>query len=596
MKITRETYNEVMIPCYKPADLVLESGRKCRLRDTRGRTYLDFGGGIAVNCLGNAPKLVRKALRAQSAKLIHTSNIFTNVATLTLAEKITALTGFDRVFFTNSGAESNEAALKLARRAAYEDFGEQKDEIISFTKSFHGRTFFTVSVGGQDKYSKGFGPRPGAITHLPFNDVKAFEKAISDKTCAVIFEPVQGEGGVLPVDPAFAKRVRELCDKHHALLILDEVQTGCARSGTFFAFEQIGIRPDIVTTAKGLAGGVPIGCVLTTDRIAAHFGPGTHGSTFGGNALACAVGAAVLDKISTPKFLAKVKAKGEFMVEALKRVNDELHVFNDVRGMGLLIGCELVKDLQPRLAEIQKAALEAGLVILTAGGTTIRLAPPLIIKRREIAEGAAILSRVLAQFAAELPEKKAAESAKAPARRAPRKPAAKAAPAAEAASAAKKSSEKPAEKPAEAVKPAQAAPKAAPKAEAPAAQKAAPAAAKAPARRAPRKPAANPAPKASPSAPAVEAPKAPAPAAKAVAAPKAPAPAAKAAPASKALAPTAKAVAAPKAPAPTAKAAAAPKAPAPAATPAAAPKAPVPAAKPAVAPAGAKPAAPVAKN
>ena len=591
MKITRETYNEVMIPCYKPADLVLESGRKCRLRDTKGRTYLDFGGGIAVNCLGNAPKLVRKALRAQSAKLIHTSNIFTNVATLTLAEKITALTGFDRVFFTNSGAESNEAALKLARRAAYEDFGEQKDEIISFTKSFHGRTFFTVSVGGQDKYSKGFGPRPGAITHLPFNDVKAFEKAISDKTCAVIFEPVQGEGGVLPVDPAFAKRVRELCDKHHALLILDEVQTGCARSGTFFAFEQIGIRPDIVTTAKGLAGGVPIGCVLTTDRIAAHFGPGTHGSTFGGNALACAVGAAVLDKISTPKFLAKVKAKGEFMVEALKRVNDELHVFNDVRGMGLLIGCELVKDLQPRLAEIQKAALEAGLVILTAGGTTIRLAPPLIIKRREIAEGAAILSRVLAQFAAELPEKKAAESAKAPARRAPRKPAA------EAASAVKKSAEKPAEKPAEAVKPAQAAPKAAPKAEAPAAPKA-------PARRAPRKPAANPAPKAAPSAPAVEAPKASA--VKAAAAPKVPAPAATPAAAPKAPAPAAKPVAAPKAPAPAANPAAASKAPAPvvkpaapkapAAKPAPAPKAPAPAAKPAAALAGAKPAAPVAKN
>ncbi len=575
MKITRETYNEVMIPCYKPADLVLESGRKCRLRDTKGRTYLDFGGGIAVNCLGNAPKLVRKALRAQSAKLIHTSNIFTNVATLTLAEKITALTGFDRVFFTNSGAESNEAALKLARRAAYEDFGEQKDEIISFTKSFHGRTFFTVSVGGQDKYSKGFGPRPGAITHLPFNDVKAFEKAISDKTCAVIFEPVQGEGGVLPVDPAFAKRVRELCDKHHALLILDEVQTGCARSGTFFAFEQIGIRPDIVTTAKGLAGGVPIGCVLTTDRIAAHFGPGTHGSTFGGNALACAVGAAVLDKISTPKFLAKVKAKGEFMVEALKRVNDELHVFNDVRGMGLLIGCELVKDLQPRLAEIQKAALEAGLVILTAGGTTIRLAPPLIIKRREIAEGAAILSRVLAQFAAELPEKKAAESAKAPARRAPRKPAA------EAASAAKKSAEKPAEKPAEAVKPAQAAPKAAPKAEAPAAPKAS--AVKAAA--APK----VPAPAATPAA----APKAPAPAAKPVAAPKAPAPAANPAAASKAPAPVVK-PAAPKAPA--AKPAPAPKAPAPAAKPAPAPKAPAPAAKPAAALAGAKPAAPVAKN
>lgn len=401
MEVTRETYSEVMIPCYKPADLVLSHGHKCRLFDTAGRSYLDFGGGIAVNCLGNAPKLIRKVLKDQSKKLIHTSNIFANVATLTLARKITALTGFDRVFFTNSGAESNEAALKLARRTAYDDYGESKDEIISFTKSFHGRTFFTVSVGGQEKYSKGFGPRPGAITHLPFNDLKAFEAAISEKTCAVIFEPVQGEGGVLPVDRTFAKRVRELCDKHHALLILDEVQTGCARSGTFFAFEQIGVRPDIVTTAKGLAGGMPIGCVLTNNRIAAHFVPGTHGSTFGGNALACAVGAKVLDKISAPKFLAKVKSRGEFMQQALKRVNDELHVFNDVRGMGLLIGCELRADLQPRLSEIQKAALEAGLVILTAGGTTIRLAPPLIIKKREIAEGVQILADVLAKFAAD---------------------------------------------------------------------------------------------------------------------------------------------------------------------------------------------------
>ena len=278
---TRAEYDQVMIPCYKPADLVMTHGKKCRLYDSQNRSYLDFGGGIAVNSLGNAPKIVRKALTAQSAKLCHISNVFTNDATLKLAKRLTSLTGFDRVFFTNSGAESNEAALKLARRTAFDDYGEQKDEIISFTHSFHGRTFFTVCVGGQDKYSSGFGPRPGAITHLPFNDIGAFEKQISDRTCAVIFEPVQGEGGVLPVDPAFAKRVRELCDKHHALLILDEVQSGCARSGTFFAYEQIGIRPDIVTTAKGLAGGVPIGCVLTNDAVAKHFKPGTHGSTLG---------------------------------------------------------------------------------------------------------------------------------------------------------------------------------------------------------------------------------------------------------------------------------------------------------------------------
>ncbi len=412
MTVTRADYDHVMIPCYHPAEIVLSHGKKCRLWDTEGRSYLDFGGGIAVNCLGNAPKVVRKALKKQSARLCHVSNIFTNDATLTLAKHLTSLTGFDRVFFTNSGAESNEAALKLARRAAFDDFGEKKDEIISFTHSFHGRTFFTVSVGGQDKYSSGFGPRPGAITHLPFNDIAAFEKQISKKTCAVIFEPVQGEGGVLPVDPAFAKRVRELCDKYNALLIMDEVQTGCSRSGTFFAFEQIGVRPDIVSTAKGLAGGVPIGCVLTSEKIAQHFKPGTHGSTFGGNALACAVGEAVLSKISKPKFLAKVKARGEFFKATLKALNDELHVFSDIRGMGLLLGCELVPELREKLGEIQAACLKAGLVILTAGGTTIRLAPPLNIKPDDITEGIAIMKQVLAPYAAALSQKKATKPVK----------------------------------------------------------------------------------------------------------------------------------------------------------------------------------------
>ena len=378
---TRAEYDQVMIPCYKPADLVMTHGKKCRLYDSQNRSYLDFGGGIAVNSLGNAPKIVRKALKAQSAKLCHISNVFTNDATLKLAKRLTSLTGFDRVFFTNSGAESNEAALKLARRTAFDDYGEQKDEIISFTHSFHGRTFFTVCVGGQDKYSSGFGPRPGAITHLPFNDIGAFEKQISDRTCAVIFEPVQGEGGVLPVDPAFAKRVRELCDKHHALLILDEVQSGCARSGTFFAYEQIGIRPDIVTTAKGLAGGVPIGCVLTNDAVAKHFKPGTHGSTFGGNALACAVGNAVLKHISAPEFLEKVVKHGAFMKASLEALNKELHVFTEVRGMGLLIGCELIPQLRAQLGDIQKAAL-----------------------KREITEGVAILKSVLKGFLANLPK------------------------------------------------------------------------------------------------------------------------------------------------------------------------------------------------
>lgn len=412
-EVTRATYDQVMFPCYKPADLVLVRGRKCRLYDSEGRSYLDFGGGIAVNSLGNAPKTVRKALKKQSARLVHVSNVFANDSTLKFAMEITKVTGFDRVFFTNSGAEANECALKLARRTAVDLYGEKKDEIISFAHSFHGRTFFTVSVGGQDKYSLGFGPRPGAITHLPFNDIKAFEKQISDRTCAVIFEPVQGEGGVLPVDPKFAKRVRELCDKHHALLIMDEVQTGCARSGTFFAYEQIGIQPDIVSTAKGIAGGYPIGCVLTSNDIAAHFKAGTHGSTFGGNPLGCAVGSAVVAKISKPEFMAKVMEKGKLLREELTRVNDELHVFSAVRGMGLLDGCELIPELRSRLGDIQKAALEAGLIILTAGGTTIRLCPPLIIKKKELKEGVAILHRVLLPFAMEAEALKRAEALKA---------------------------------------------------------------------------------------------------------------------------------------------------------------------------------------
>lgn len=412
-EVTRATYDQVMFPCYKPADLVLVRGRKCRLYDSEGRSYLDFGGGIAVNSLGNAPKTVRKALKKQSARLVHVSNVFANDSTLKFAMEITKVTGFDRVFFTNSGAEANECALKLARRTAVDLYGEKKDEIISFAHSFHGRTFFTVSVGGQDKYSLGFGPRPGAITHLPFNDIKAFEKQISDRTCAVIFEPVQGEGGVLPVDPKFAKRVRELCDKHHALLIMDEVQTGCARSGTFFAYEQIGIQPDIVSTAKGIAGGYPIGCVLTSNDIAAHFKAGTHGSTFGGNPLGCAVGSAVVAKISKPEFMVKVMEKGKLLREELTRVNDELHVFSAVRGMGLLDGCELIPELRSRLGDIQKAALEAGLIILTAGGTTIRLCPPLIIKKKELKEGVAILHRVLLPFAMEAEALKRAEALKA---------------------------------------------------------------------------------------------------------------------------------------------------------------------------------------
>lgn len=401
MKITRKTFDEVMVPCYVPQDMVLKYGKGCYVYDQEGQKYLDFSAGIAVNCLGHAHKGVVKTIARQSKKLLHVSNIFVNDQTLTLAKKLTKITGFERVFFVNSGAEANEAALKLARRVAFDNYGEDKCEIISFTHSFHGRTLFSVTVGGQSKYSDGFGPKPGGITHLPFNDIETFSKTISDKTCAVILEPVQGEGGILPVDPEFLKVVREQTTKHNALLIFDEVQTGVGRTGSFYCFEQLGIRPDILSSAKGLAAGVPIGAILTTDEIAAHFKPGTHGSTFGGNPLACAVGSYVVDKVSSPKFLNNVQHRGEQLQEALYKLNDEYHIFKEVRGKGLLLGAEMAPEFAGKAGALQKLCAKHRLLTLVAGPDVLRLAPPLILDGAVIKEGIKLLKRAIEDFLAE---------------------------------------------------------------------------------------------------------------------------------------------------------------------------------------------------
>ena len=237
-QLTRKDFDHLMFPTYVPMDMLIKKAHGCYVWDTEGKRYLDFTAGIAVLCLGHTPDGVLKIIKKQSAKLLHCSNIFANESTLGLAAKLLPHTAFERVFFVNSGTEANEAALKLARRTAFDDYGAQKDEIIAFSHSFHGRTFFSVCVAGQDQYSDGFGPKPGAITHIPFNDLETFKKTISDKTCAVILEPVQGEGGIIPADPEFLKGVRKLCDEHHALLIFDEVQTGIGRCGTFFCYEQ----------------------------------------------------------------------------------------------------------------------------------------------------------------------------------------------------------------------------------------------------------------------------------------------------------------------------------------------------------------------
>jgi acetylornithine/N-succinyldiaminopimelate aminotransferase len=283
-KVTRQTFNEVMVPNYQPAELIPVRGAGSRFWDQQDREYVDFAGGIAVNVLGHCHPQLVAALQAQSQKLWHLSNVMTNEPALRLAQKLCEATFAERVFFCNSGAEANEAALKLARRHAHTR--PRKNEIISFLNAFHGRTLFTVSVGGQEKYTRGFEPLPGAITHLPFNDLAALESAISERTCAVILEPIQGEGGILPADPAFVRGARALCDRHGALLIFDEIQTGVGRTGTLYAYEGLGVTPDVLTTAKGIGGGFPLGAMLTTAAIAESLPFGSHGSTYGGYALA----------------------------------------------------------------------------------------------------------------------------------------------------------------------------------------------------------------------------------------------------------------------------------------------------------------------
>lgn len=398
MKITRKTFDEVMFPCYTPMNMVIKKAHGSYVFDNEGNKYVDLTSGIAVNCLGHTPEGVQKVIKKTCKNLIHVSNIFCNEYTLSLAKKLTSLTGYDKVFFVNSGAEANETALKLARRVAFDDYGAEKNEIISFVNSFHGRTFFSVTVGGQESYSDGFGPKPAAITHIPYNDIATFEKTISDKTCAVILEPIQGEGGIIKADDAFLVKVRELCDKFHAALIFDEVQTGVARSGTLYAYEQTPVKPDILTSAKGLASGLPIGAVLTYDNFAKHFVPGTHGSTFGGNALACSVGCYVLDKVSDKKFLENVKATSEYIKAAIRKLDEKHHVFDDVRGEGLLMGLVLNKKYSGKSGALQKECFKYKLLTLTAHGDVLRLAPALNIKKSVVDEAMKLLDKSLTDF------------------------------------------------------------------------------------------------------------------------------------------------------------------------------------------------------
>ncbi len=395
--VTRDTYDKVILPVYAPAQFVPVKGKGSRVWDQQGKEYIDFSGGIAVTALGHCHPALVAALKEQGETLWHTSNVFTNEPALRLATKLINATFADRVFFANSGAEANEAAFKLARHYAITRHSPYKTKIISFYQSFHGRTLFTVSVGGQPKYADGFGPKPADIVHVPFNDLDAVKAVMDDHTCAVVLEPIQGEGGITPATPAFLSGVRELCDQYQALLVFDEVQCGMGRSGKLFSYMHYGITPDILTTAKALGGGFPISAMLTTEEIASVMAVGTHGTTYGGNPLACAVAEAALDVINTPEVLSGVVDRQARFVSALERINAQYDIFDEIRGMGLLLGAQLKPAWHGRARDFLAASADLGLMILVAGPDVIRFVPSLVITPEEIDQGMALFGKAVEQ-------------------------------------------------------------------------------------------------------------------------------------------------------------------------------------------------------
>ena len=400
-QINRQDFDEYIIPMFAPAPFIPVKGEGSTVWDQTGKSYIDFAGGIAVNALGHAHPEVKAALIEQANQLWHIGNGYTNEPVLALAKQLVDATFADKVFFCNSGAEANEAALKLARKYAHDAVGTEKvaaekNEIVAFNNAFHGRTLFTVSAGGQPKYSKDFAPLPGGIRHVAYNDLDAAKAIISDKTCAVIVEPIQGEGGVIPADPQFLQGLRALCDQFNAVLIFDEVQTGVGRTGSLYSYMQYGVVPDVLSTAKALGGGFPIGAILTTNKFAKALSVGSHGTTYGGNPLASAVAGKVLSIINTSEVLDGVAQRHQWFFDGLTAINQQYDLFSDIRGAGLLIGCQLTAAYAGQAKAITNAVAEEGLLAVIAGPDVVRFAPSLIISEADVQEGLARFARALA--------------------------------------------------------------------------------------------------------------------------------------------------------------------------------------------------------
>ncbi len=389
-----EKADKYIMKTYGRYPLVPVRGEGCSLWDADGKRYLDFLAGVAVNNLGHCHPRVVAALQKQAAELIHCSNYYHIPSQIELAELLCDRSFADRAFFCNSGAEANEAAIKLARKYSREKFGTDRYEIITALASFHGRTMATVSATGQEKVQKFFDPLLHGFRHVPFNDADLLRRAITPNTCAVMLEPIQGEGGIVIPSPDYFREVRRICDEHRLLLIFDEVQVGMGRTGRLFAHEHFAVTPDIMTLAKALAGGAPIGCMLAKEEVAASFGPGTHGSTFGGNPLVTAAGVATVRTIFAEGILENTIEMGEYLMGQLEQLKKKFPMIVEVRGIGLMIGMELSVPA----GEIVARALAQGLLLNVAQDTVLRFVPPLIVTSVEIDEMLHILEGILAEL------------------------------------------------------------------------------------------------------------------------------------------------------------------------------------------------------
>ncbi len=393
----KQSAEQYLMGTYTRQPISIVRGRGTKVYDLEGREYVDFVGGIAVNLLGHGHADLVLAIQRQAAQLIHTSNLYYTEPQVKLAQMLVDHSFADKVFFCNSGAEANEAAIKLARRYSHDKYGAGRFEIITMKNSFHGRTMATLTATGQEKVQKGYDPLVPGFSYVPFNHLAELEQAVTDKTAAIMLEPIQGEGGIYVADPNYLKAVRELCKKKDILLIFDEVQTGMGRTGTLFAYEQLGVEPDIMTLAKALGGGVPIGACMATAGVAKAFGPGSHASTFGGNPLACAAALAVFRVLLEGRVLDHARRIGDHLGKGLAECKDRHHVVRDARGLGLLQGLEIGMDAKIVVSE----CLKRGILINATGEHVLRFVPPLIVAQTEVDRLLDVLTQIFNRHAAQ---------------------------------------------------------------------------------------------------------------------------------------------------------------------------------------------------